>query len=654
MNDPAAQRRYVFESLRFDAATHELLLDGSAKRLRPQASLALALLLSRRGELVTKAELREALWPDSRIVLFEGSIAAVIRELRRILGDNPRTPRFIETIPKRGYRFVSPCFISPCSQTPEAEAPARIGPRRPAVGSGAPVAVRALVLAGAVLIAQGAGDRVIPPESAAGPEAPPVRVAVYPFADLSRARAHDLLSHTVARDLVGWLGPAGPERLRVLDIVGAGSNAAVQADYAIRGDIRDDGDALVVAARLLTAEGGFVWGEDYRRDPRNLRDAHLVSREVASRIAEAVLHAAIPGRQARQGVEPSSPADAAWRRGLDSLALFSPAETVQAVAAFEEATQLEPGVADYQARLAEALIRWPGVPVTRDRAERARAAAERAILLDPDTAVAQRVLGELHLFYDRDWERAGQRLERAIELSPANPSGHHSYAGWLSARGRHAEALREIELAEALDPSSVAISIDVMLMHFYARDFEGALEAARRLQQLWPENGLAHRYSVLSQLATGEVVRAAAEAREVLADSAATAEERRSVVELDDAGALDAYWNATYRAFSRHAVEEAGDPTPLATVHIQLGQPDKAVEALSLAVSEPRFSYFLPYLGVSSEFDSLCGDPRFEQLLRRLGQSAVSSEAVASRCASAIHAATTRWRSGESADRPLQ
>lgn len=625
MNGPG-ERCHVFESLWFDAATHELCRPGHTVRLRPQTSLVLALLLSRRGEVVTREEIRQALWPDSRVVLFEGSIAAVIRELRRALGDNPKAPRFIETIPKRGYRFLSPS-TAPLETGLSASRKQNVRPRPRGFARLLP----GLALAGLMVLP--GGDEQPGPSHLPGPD--PVTVAVFPFENLIRQPAHTLLAQTVSRDLVGWLGPAAPNALRVVD--GTDDRKDLPpADFVLHGSVREDADALVISARLLTgADSGFVWGEDYRR---KTDDTNLASREVAARIAERVLAAAMPRAPGNPGAAALSDAAAtAYRHGIEALELQSPEGTAQAVAGFEQAVRLAPGSADAHARLAQALIRWPGVPITPERAERSRRMAERAIQLDAGSSVAHRVLGEIHLYFDRDWSLAGRRLERGVELSPADASAHHAYATWLAARGRAGEALREIDLAEALDPASVLISIDAMLINFYARDFEATVAAARRLRQLWPESSSSHRYIVLSRLATGDIAGAAAEARTGLEHFDPDGDAQA----LSDSEVLDAYWAATFRLLSRYVREQSGDPSALALVLVQMGRLDEAVAALQQAMSTPRFSYFLPYLGVSPVFDVLCGDPEFERILRTLSQSAVSREL--SRCESAIRASTQTW-----------
>ena len=637
MENAEVEGCYSFESFRFDAATGELTSSDSACKLRPQASKALEILVSRQGGLVSREELRDALWPDERIVMFESSIAAVIRELRRALGDDPKSPRFIETIPKRGYRFVA----GPAQPAVPAGAPAderlSAGVRRRyfrATAGGFLTLSQGLAIALIVLL-PGAVERMPP---LAGSPAAPVYVSVVPFEATEGAPLEAGLAEALPRYVVGRLGPVAPERLRIIDGTGRLEPGGPDPDFVLRGSVRHAGGGeAVVSVRLLTGNGGaWVWGDDYRRLPA---DPDLTARELSARVAGNVLSSALPLWS--DGYAPSAPlavpeAAQHFRRGVEALARFDADANAEAIEAFEAAIRTDPALDAAHARLAEALTHWIGPVVTADRIERARQSALRAIELDPQNALAHRVLGEIALFFDRDWKRAGERLARSVALAPAAAPGHHSYAAWLSARGRHDEALREIDLAGALDPASVAISIDVMLLYYYARDYEGTIAAADRLRQLWPESHAAYRFAVLSHLALGNDAEAADSARAALADGKPAPKTARA---LDDSGALQTYWQASLEAVRGFVRERNGDPTFLSLLYLQVGEPEAAIGVLEEALAQDRFSYFLPYLGVSPAYDALCGDPRFERILRDLQQAVLSSESVDSRCAGAMQAA---------------
>lgn len=631
MADPQSTQSYVFESFSFDAATGELRRADRCIKLRPQVTQVLHLLLARQGQVVTRDELRNLLWPDERVVMFEASIAAVVRELRRALGDTGKPRRLIETVPKRGYRFL-PQREPYESAAVRASLSSRSGARRRAASESLVRVGTGLAVLAALLLA---GDTLRMPSTS------PAIVEVLLFEDLTRRPGQDVIAAAVSAEVVGWLGPAVPAKLRVVDRTAAAienerrSKEGRNADFLVHGSVRDDRDAMVVSARLLSPDGVFIWGEDYRR-PAD--DTGLVAREVAARVAESVLSNVLP--QWKEGGQAASAgkAVAAFNRGLEALALRGRDGTIGAVAAFREATKFAPGFAAAHSRLAETLIHWMGPPLTTRRVEQARWAALRAIDLDPANATGHRVLGEIGLYFDRDWQLAGRYLRRSVQLSPADAAGHHSHAAWLSARGFHDEALREIDLAGALDPASVTISFDVMLIKFYARKFGETVAAAKRLQKLVPGDEASHRYIVLSHLAMGDTVSAAGEARTRLAGATPSPDVMRSISKLSDRQAIKQYWSATFRVVSRHVRENSGDRALLSFLYVQLGEFDKAINELEAAVASLRFSYLLPYLGVSPAFDDMCGHPQFEAALRRLGQAALGKDSSLPRCAAAVRA----------------
>lgn len=630
MTVPRRTQRYAFESFSFDAATGELRLGGRSTKLRPQMVLVLDVLLARQGQLVTRDELRKVLWPDERIVMFEASIAAVMRELRRALGDTAKSPRFIETIPKRGYRFLPQ---TDAKGPPAAAATAGGGMERRRLSGSLVRAAAGLVMLVALGLAGDTARRLL---------LSPVIVEVMPFDDLTRLSKQRVVAASVSRDVVGWLGPAVPTRVRVVDRTAAAShvertsNDGRRSGFIVHGSVRDDLDAIVISARLLSAaDGAFVWGEDYRR---LADDAGLAAREVAARIADNVLSGVLPQREEGGHATSTEEASVAFSRGLGALAQSGREATIEAVAAFKEATESDSGFAAAHARFAEALVAWTGPTLTIERVEQARQAARRSIDLDAANPIGQRVLGEIALYFDRDWQLAERYLKRSVELSPASATGHHSYAAWLSARGLHDEALREIDLARALDPGSIAISFDVMLLHFYARQFAETVAAAKRLEKLFPGNEASHRYIVLSRLATGDVAAAAIVARARLAGVTPTPAVAHSVSALSDLEALQQYWRGSIRAVSRQVQEHSGDRTVLASFYVQLGEFDKALSELEVAIALPRFSYLVPYLGVSPAFDALCGHPQFEWTLRALDQSALNRGEAIERCAAVIRA----------------
>jgi tetratricopeptide (TPR) repeat protein len=568
---------------------------------------------------VDRETFSRSLWPDKRIVLFEVSIAAVIRELRRALGDDPKSPRFIETLPRRGYRFIASVerIMSPHEAGPSVQVPTSRQQRRESWLSGG----RILAIVSLLLVFNGS----VSIEARRSPQAasdttPSLRVE--PFVAPAEVEATRVVRQIVDEELSAYLASALPPGFR---IVAAESEAPAETDSSairIAGSVRMDGKLLTVSVRGVSSEDDRrLWGARYRL---NAEDPFLAGREAAARIAAAILAELAPGLLDRKTVPPSAQALEFHRQAVERLQRMAETETDAAAGLFRRAIAIAPEFADAHAGLANALIGWPGPPITEERVQSARAAAERALQLAPDHALASRVLGDIHLFHDRDWTRAGERLYRAVQLDPADAGARHSLASWMSARGLDREALQEIELARALDPASIAISIDVMSFHYYARDFPGTLEASRRLATLWPENFASARYSLLSYLAMGDTDSALDIARAELARWRSTPGEGPQAPAPHGLDELDLYWAATARSLKDPAIAARVDPVLNAMVHARLGELPEALALLQSAAEEPYFSYLIPYLGVTPALDPLRGNLQFERLLRSLRQSGLS------------------------------
>ena len=625
MERAADRQHFEFSNFRFDPASGELHGRGTVLKLRAQVARVLSLLLERPGIVVDRDMLRRTLWPDKRVVLFEVSIAAPIRELRRALGDDAKAPRYIETLPRRGYRFIAP--VNPISWSPGATTIRPVAPagRRPpgaSLRSG-----RLLLILSLWLVFDGSVSIESTPSMQAAADAT-LAFHIEALAPYAEVEAALLLRRVVHDELPAYLAAALPSDVRILAWDGGPTDGAKRSAamghqaVLLNGGIRLDGDALVISARALAAgDGRQLWSGQYRM-PAD--DPVLAGREAAARIAGAILDELAPALLDSMSALPPEPALEPYRQALELMLRPSVESADAAVGLFQHAIDTAPGFAAAHAGLADALITWPGPPKTPERVRRARAAATRALELAADHPVAHRVLGDLHLFHDRDWIRAAERLTRAAQLAPADARIRHSLASWLSARGRHRDALMEIELARALDPASIAISLDVMAFHFHARDFAGTLEAAARLALVWPGNRASDRFSVLSHQAMGDLEAAQRVAWRDLVQRGVVAEEPRPAAATGPEISLEAYWAGTAQALEQAAADTWIDPAQLAVAFAHAGRTREALQMIETATGEPYFSYLVPYLGVTPALDPLRGQLQFEQVLRSLGQAGQS------------------------------
>lgn len=600
--------------LRFNPRTGEILGQGHSVKLRPKASTALALLVENAGELVTRDRLIETLWPDGRTILFEASVTTIIRELRRALGDNSREPRFIETIPRRGYRF-----IGPVDERREGVAPMQSRSRRRGFVHGLSRAAAFMISIGGALLLGVADDGVRSGSQASSDRA----LVVHPVQALTGDPDVRAVARVLTAELTTLLSRVVPPDIRVASGTRLENVPLIGADHLnLVTEIRPDGGDFVITSRLAGESGrAFLWSADYRRDQD---DWNLGAREISARIAEGVVAGGLDERHGMEWEERiGKTALEAYREGRSHLNRRTARATSAALESFRQALGAAPDFADAHASLAEALMTWPGPEKTQQIMDQAEAAANRALELDPRNARAHWVLGQIAMFYERRWEEAGRRFDLAMRLSPADARIRQTRAGWLCARGRCREALREIELAGALDPASVAISVDVMLFHYFARDFDGTVRAARRLAALRPGEYGSGRLSILAYQAKGDRSSAARHARDELVrlDDSGEAERWRR---LDDEQALQAYWDGAVHTLDRASERRWIDPAALATFHAQAGDTQTALDLVARAATEPYFSFQLPYLGVNPALDPLRAHPRFEKALRELGQAALS------------------------------
>ncbi len=618
----AGQVQYEFPGFRFSPGSGDLHGRLAAVKLRPQAAQTLALLLEQNGGIVSREALRRSLWPDKRIVLFETSIATVIRELRRALGDDSKSPRYIETLPRRGYRFVAPVRrIEAADQVAAAPyAPPRPHPVRKRLARGAKYLAglsAVLVLSGAVSINPTSSSQLHPDETALIRFQP---LDIHGADEVSR-----LVGQIIADELPAYFGSGRPANIRVVAAGDQGLPEMATLDdppahaYRLAGSVRREGDDLTVTVRAVGETDRLqVWGTQYRVDAG--LDPALAGRVAAARIAGGIHDELVPELFPESGASVPEAARDAYRQAVEHMARRTPEDADTALALFHRAIEAAPDFAAAHAGLADVMTGWPGPPKTAENVERARTAAERALRLTPDHPDALRVLGQIHLFYDWQWQRAGYRLERAVQLAPHDARNRHALASWMSARGRHRDAQREIELAYALDPASIAISIDVMLFRYFARDFSGTIQAGRRLDTLWPGNRVAPRYTIWAHLAMGDTAAAARHAHRVLVRSGVGEKDLAMDPETESAAVLEQLWTRTARALDTDRSRKSNaDPILLATMQAHLGQIPEALDQVEYAVDEQYFSYL-----VHPALDALRGTPRFEHLLRALGQAAMA------------------------------
>ncbi len=564
----------VFEA---DLRAGELRRNGSKVKLQEQPFQILAMLLERPGEIVTREELRARLWSADTFVDFDHGLNSAIRRLRDALGDSAENPSFVETMGRRGYRFI------------------------------APVASRVL------------RERQHEPIES---------VAVLPFANRSADPNTDYLSDGITESLINNLSQISTLRVTARSTVfrykgkdadprKVGSDLHVRA--VVSGRLLKRGSSLIIQAELMdVATGSQLWGGQYNRQAENV---FLLQDDLSREISEK-LRLRLTGDEKRRLTKRYTEDAEAYRlylKGRYHWNKRNPEGLQKAVDYFQQALNRDPVYPLAYAGLADtyAYLSFFHVVPPRQAMPKAKAAAVKALEIDDHLAEAHVSLGYVSFTYDGDWSAAGKHFEQALALNPIYSGAHTFYAFYLNSLGRSEEALAVAKRALDLDPASPAVSHSLAVQLYLARRFDQAIEQAHNTLEM--DANFAISYQLL-----GEVHVSKGLYREgLLALEKFSALSRTSAISR----ALVGYSHARLgeRSAALRIIEELTSASKhsfipaflYALVYAGLEDKDQAFGWLEKAYEE-RFNR-LAYLKQDALWDPLRSDPRFIDMLRRLG-----------------------------------
>ncbi len=448
MEAPASSPRRVHAGLfEVDLGSGEIHKSGRKVRLQEQPFRVLAMLLERPGELITREELQARVWPADTFVGFDEGINTAIRKLRVAFGDSADNPRFIETIPRRGYRFVAPVqdAIAEPAQLSEniviTDAPADLARSRPRSIKRSVVALSAAALL--VILASLASvtylRRFHPPLQSAAQKR--VMLAVLPFQNMSNDPGQEYFSDGLTEETITDLGQLTPEHLGVIartstmtykhtnkTVTQIGQELGV--DYILEGSVRREGGEARVSAQLIrVSDQTHLWAQNYERE---LHDLLQIENELGKAIA----------RQVQINLTPQQEIDLSKMRSVnpDAYDLYlkgrfywnqrNPAAIKESIGYFQQATAQDPNFAPAYVGLADAynISNILGVYSAKDSLPKAKAAATKALALDPSLAEAHAALGMVKSHYDFDFPGAEREFLKAIELNPNSAYAHFFYS----------------------------------------------------------------------------------------------------------------------------------------------------------------------------------------------------------------------------------
>ena len=621
------------DDLELDARAYELRRSGRRLKLERIPMELLLLLVEHRGELVSREQIVERVWGKDVHLATDSSINAAVRKIRRVLKDDPGRPRFIQTISGKGYRFIAPVEDARALSTQLTNAPAGVAaasaasdiiPASPISHTGTR---RWQLLLSIVVILVAASSTYFfgfRSRSSVPPTDPRLMLAVLPFENLTGDPAQDYFSDGLTEEMISQLGILDPTHLGVIartsvmryknnqeQLGQIGRELGVQ--YVLEGSVRRDAKKVRVSAQLIQmSDQTPLWTRQYDRELRTLLG---LQDEITHEIADEIHLTLGKDRRTRAAGQPriseSYEAHDLYLKGRYFWNKRTPEGFREAIKYFQQATEKDPSYARAYAGLADCYVLLPEyseIPQAEFMAK-ARVAALKALQLDEGLAEAHTSLALITENYDWDWQTAEKEYRRAIELNPNYATAHHWYAEYLTWLGRFDEALRESERARRLDPLSLIIASDNGTIFYFSRQYDRAEETFNAVLEMEPAFPRAHMV------------------RLVYAEKGQFA---NALADVEKYSPHSTPWDLAYllgrsghAAAAQRALEEVltrrppVDPAAIAWSYIGMGNKEQALAWLEKAYAQ--HSNGMVTLKVEPGWDPLRSDPRFQDLLRRVG-----------------------------------
>jgi len=638
-----------FANFEFDPRARQLRKQGHRIRLHGQPLEILALLLERPAEVVLREELRARLWPEDTFVDFEHSLNAAVNKLREALGDDANSPRFIETVPRRGYRFIAPIAGALLASAPDAtnqDVPTAnqeaidLTAEKPAADVPAPAGTRTqwrrvwlALLACASLVAlfvgfNGGGLRRRFWGSA---HRGAIRsLAVLPLENLSRDPEQEYFADGMAEALTTELAQISALRVishtSVVQYKGTKKSLPqiaqeLSVDAVVEGAVQRSGDKVEITVQLIHAPSDrHLWARSYER---GLSDVLALQRDVAHAIADEIKAKLTPPEMARLASARSINSEAYedCLKGRFLLATQHERDVRKGIAYFQQAIQKDPNYALAYAGLANSYISlgqpWVGGLSPKEAFLQAKEAATKALEIDDSLGEAHLALARVIQLYDWDWPAVEKEYRRALELNPNDAMARNWYGEYLQEMGRNEEAFVQVRQAMVLDPLSSGSADNLGYAFYTARQYDQAIRAFQKALELEPDMTDAH-------LGLGWVYAEKKMYGEAIAETekAANLSDRHEMVVASLGNVLGDSGKKREARKLLEVLEERSkhryiSPCLIALVQIGLGEKDRAIASLEQGYAN-RDQWML-YLRVDPHMDDLRSDPRFQDLIRRVG-----------------------------------
>jgi serine/threonine-protein kinase len=608
-------RWYEFGDFRLDAVARRLWRnDGARVSLTPRVFDTLLCLVEHSGAVLAKEALIAAVWPGR--IVEENNLSQSISALRRALGERTDGPRYILTVPGRGYRFI-------------ADAQVRAVQAHEQVVGGAVVPLRRTEHAAARPMTLVVDAQARPSTAASATASASARVlVVLPFRPLLAAKHDEVLAMGMAEVLIARLSDSPELAVRPLSLVRhhdlqardpLATGRALGADIILDGGLQREQGQLRVTARLLrVADGVALWADHFDVEFTGVFD---VQDAIAERVSKAL--ALRLGGQAKRGLtrRDTRNVDAyqCYLTGRHHIAKLTPLEIRRGIEMFERAIALDPLYALAYAGAADAYRRLPIAGDWRptEAFPQAQSAALEALALDDGLCEAHVALGFVRFWYDWRWAAAEVLFRRAIELGPDSAEAHLGLAHLLSNLGRHDEAVSEIARARMLDPMSlIANTLEASFLSLAQRDDDARLRLQKTFE-IEPDFWVAHLHLGGIHLKSGRMADAIAAVRRARVLSGDGPQTIAALAYLYARDADPDRARSLLQEFGALSAQRYVPPSNFAIVHCGLGQTAQALDWLDRAYAERDVR--VTFLRVDRRWDALRDHPRFMALARRVG-----------------------------------
>jgi DNA-binding winged helix-turn-helix (wHTH) protein/TolB-like protein/Tfp pilus assembly protein PilF len=639
---------YEFGPFRLDAESHRLRRNGQPVHLSPKSLEALVVLVQNAGRPLEREALMRAVWADAFVE--DANLTVAISNLRKALGQDGETAEYIETIPRVGYRFVAevrecheqtkPLIIEKRTHSrtvieeefvPENQ-PARVdhlvvhaaaSRKRP----GAIINQRYLLIAVPVFLIAGLASAIYfyhghTNAAAAGNLAAAIHsIAVLPPKPLAAEPQNGSLSLGIADTLITRLSSVKRLTVRPTSAVASyvdnerdpiSLGRALNVDAVLDGTLQRANGRTRVTLRLVTVAGGNqLWADIFDESDS---DFFKLEDSISERVADALYKDLSNSEKARLSRQHTTNQEA-YALYLQGNYFWNKrgSETGKSVEYLRKAIALDPNFAEAYATLAAvyATSKMPSAD--------AAALIDKALQLDSNSAEAHATYGFIRMFDYWDWATAERELDRAIELDPNSSVAHHWKGVYLSIRGRLNEAKAEMQRALDLDPLSLIIMADLGQVYYFAHDYERAGEYCNRVLSFDRDFHDAHRYLI-------DIYRMKGMDREAFDELIKTdgypTEAARSAEDLFRRQGLRGVLNQKLDAYLHDAKSDNDSRSQLALTiggwYCRLGDNENALKWLAIAAEKPQ-SFLTPYVTVDPLYDPLRQDPRFKEILTRIG-----------------------------------